>query len=80
MKMLKNVNAITVEASEFVLSDDEIFFDPGFISTDNQTKYKFDAINKVGPVDETLYLQFEDYNLSNLCSVCELDGQEVFCD
>ena len=78
MKINKHFNAITVEAPGFVLSDDDIFVDPGFISTDGQTNYKFNAINQVGPINENTFVKFEDCNLSNLCAVCKLDGQEVY--
>ena len=77
---IKQINAITAEAPGFVLSNDEMFFDPGFMSTDGQTDYKFSAIHQVEPMDENSFLKFEDYDLSNLCAVCELDGQKVVCD
>ena len=79
MKIKQN-NAITVEAPGFVLSNDEMFFDPGFMSTNGQMDYKFNAINEVGSIDENSFVKCEGYDLSNLCAVCELDGQKDFCD
>ena len=70
----KQINAITVEAPGFVLSNDEMYFDPG------QTDYKFSALNQVGPIDEGSFLKFEAYDLTNLCPICEVNGQKVFCD
>ena len=57
-----------------------MYFDPGFISTDGQTDYKFSPLNQIGPIDESSFMRFEDYDLSNLCPICEGDGQKVFCN
>ena len=69
-----------MEAPGIVLSDNEMYFDPGFISTDGQTDFKFSPLNQIGQIDESSFIKFEDYNLSNLCPICEVDGQIVFCD
>ena len=55
-----------MEAPGIVLSDNEMYFDPGFISTDGQTDFKFSPLNQIGQIDESSFIKFEDYNLSNL--------------
>ena len=76
----RRISKISVEAPGFVLTDDAMYFDPGFISTNGQTEYKFTPLNEVGHIEQNSFLSYEQYDLSNLCVICEEQGQTVFCN
>ena len=76
----KKINLISVEAPGFVNIENELIFEPGYIYEEENPEYQYKSVEHNQQTNESKFMRFIDFDLTNICQVCICKGEKFFCN